>query len=87
MELQSRCGTRIGEILKLRVKDIEERKIIVRDPKSGKDVEVIFMPEQVANRLKAYIQNERLGQEDRVFKLCYGTATKLIIRLEARLGI
>jgi len=87
LELQSRCGARIGEILKLRVKDIEERKIIVRDPKSGKDVEVIFMPEQVANRLKAYIQNERLGQEDRLFKLCYGTARKIINRLNARLGI
>lgn len=55
LELQSRCGARIGEVLAICVKDIEGRKIIVHNPKSGKESEVIFMPEQVANRLKAYI--------------------------------
>jgi integrase/recombinase XerD len=59
LELQSRCGARIGEVLTVRVKDIEGRKITVCNPKSGKEAEDIFMPEPVANRLKAYIQ-ERL---------------------------
>ncbi len=53
LELQSRCGIRIGEVLNIRVKDIDGRKIIVNNPKSGKEKEAIFMPEQVADRLRA----------------------------------
>ncbi len=86
-ELQSRCGARIGEVLKIRVKDIDGRKIIVQDPKSGREAEVIFMPEQVANRLKAYIQKEGLEEDDRVFNLCYSSARKIINRLGQRVGI
>jgi len=67
MELQPRCGARIGEALNIRVKDIEGRKIIVHNPKSGKESEVIFMPEQLANRLKTYIQKKGLREHDRVF--------------------
>ncbi|KPK46328.1 MAG: hypothetical protein AMK74_00395 [Nitrospira bacterium SM23_35] len=67
MELQPRCGARIGEVLNIRVRDIEGRKIIVRNPKSGKESEVIFMSEQVANRLKTYIQKKGLREHDRVF--------------------
>jgi len=52
LELQSRCGARIGEVLNIRVKDIDGRKVIVQDPKSGKETEAIFMPEQVADRIR-----------------------------------
>jgi integrase/recombinase XerD len=36
LELQARCGLRIGESLKIRVSDICERRILLREPKSGK---------------------------------------------------
>ena len=87
LELQSRCGARIGEVLNIRVKDIEGRKITVRNPKSGKDSEVIFMPEQVASRLKTYIQRRDLGEQDRVFNLCYSTARTMVNRLGKKVGI
>ena len=87
LELQSRCGARIGEVLNIRVRDIDERKITVHNPKSGKETEVIFMPEQVANRLKTYIQDEGLREEDRVFNFCYGTARTLINGLGEKVGI
>ena len=87
LELQSRCGARIGEVLNIRVKDIEGRKIIIRNPKSGKESEVIFMPEQVANRLKNYIQKEGLKEQDRVFNLCYTTVRTMINRLGKKVGI
>ena len=87
LELQSRCGARIGEVLNIRVRDIEGRKIIVSNPKSGKEDELIFMPEQVANRLRAYIQRRGLREEDRVFDLCYGTARTMINRLGRKVGI
>jgi integrase/recombinase XerD len=87
VELQSRCGARIGEVLAIRVKDIEGRKIVIHNPKSGKEAEVIFMPEPVANRLKTYIQEKGLQEHDRVFNLCYTTARSMINRLGRRLGI
>ena len=87
LELQSRCGARIGEVLKIRVKDIDGRKIIVHDPKSGKETEIIFMPEQVANRLKTYIQKEGMREHDRVFNLCYTNARTMINKLGEKVGI
>jgi integrase/recombinase XerD len=87
LELQSRCGARIGEVLTIRVKDIEGRKITVRNPKSRKEAEVIFMPEPVANRLKTYIQMEGLSEHDRVFNLYYSTARTMINGLGEKVGI
>lgn len=87
LELQSRCGARIGEVLHIRVKDVDGRKITIINPKSGKDMELIFMPEQVANRLNAYIQKKGLKEHDRVFKLCYTSARTMINRLGEKLGI
>jgi len=87
LELQSRCGARIGEALNIRVKDIDGRKITVRSPKSGKEAEVIFMPEQVANRLRTYIQMKGLREQDKVFNLCYSTARTMINKLGKKLAI
>lgn len=87
LELQSKCGARIGEVLNIRVKDINARKITITNPKSGKEYEVIFMPEQVANRLMAYIQKKGLKEHDRVFKLCYTSARAMVNRLGEKLGI
>ena len=46
-ELMARCEMRVGEVLKLKLKDIEERKLILRQPKSGKAHEIVFIPQQV----------------------------------------
>ena len=87
LELQSRCGVRIGEVLIIRVKDIDGRKVIVHNPRSGKEKEVIFMPEQVADRLRAYIQERGLREQDKVFNLSSGTARTMISRLGQKVGI
>jgi len=87
LELQARCGARIGEVLKARVKDIDGRRIIVRDPKSGKDQEIIFMPEQIANRLRSYIQERGLKEDDRVFNLSYTSARSMIKEMGKRVGV
>jgi integrase/recombinase XerD len=87
LELQARCGARIGEVLNIRVKDIDGRKILAHNPKSGKEAEAIFLPEPIANRLRAYIQMPDLKKEDRVFKLCYSAARTRINRLGQKVGI
>jgi integrase len=86
LELQARCGLRIGELLGLKASDIFERKIIIRAPKSGKDTEVAFMPEQIAKRLDEYIKREGLHPDDRIFPICYSTARSLIMKLGEKIN-
>ena len=44
LELMARGGMLIGEVLKLTLDDIEDRKLLLREPKSGKEHEVVFIP-------------------------------------------
>ncbi len=71
LELQARCGLRIAELLGLRVSDVSDRKIIIREPTSGEESEVAFMPEQIAIRMKEYIRNTGLQPEEKIFPICY----------------
>ena len=87
VELQARCGLRIGETLKIKASDISDRKLVLKEPKSGKESEVAFMPEQIAKRLHDYIQQESLSPEDRIFPICYSTARALIKKLGGRLKV
>jgi integrase len=45
------------------------------------------MPEQLADRLRAYIQQKSLREQDRVFELSYATARKIINKLGQEVGI
>jgi integrase/recombinase XerD len=87
VELQARCGLRIGESLKVKVSDVSDRKLILRSPKSGKESEVAFMPEQIAKRVHDYIQQEGLSLEDRLFPICYSTARTVIKKIGDRLKV
>ncbi len=78
---------RIGESLKITVKDISDRKLILQEPKSGKESEVAFMPEQIAKRLHDYIKQEDLSPEDRLFPIYYSTARAAIRRIGRRLNV
>ena len=87
LELQARCGLRIGEVLKLKVSDVSDRKLSLKEPKSGKDEEVAFMPEQIAKRLYDYIINKKLSPCDRIFHVCYSTARSLVRKLGERVNV
>ncbi|HEX9262581.1 MAG TPA: site-specific integrase [Candidatus Bathyarchaeia archaeon] len=78
LELLARCGLRIGEVLKLRAADVSDRKLMIHEPKSGKESEIAFMPEQIAKRLAEYIVAEHIGPEKRIFPVCYTTVRALI---------
>jgi integrase len=85
--LQARCGLRIGEVLNLRVSDISGRKLMIQEPKSGKDIEVAFMPEHIATRLTEYIQNSQMSTDDRVFPLSYTTVRNLVVGLGKKMNV
>jgi integrase len=73
--------------LKIRVSDICERRILLREPKSGKEAEVAYMPEAVAKRISDYIRDANLSAEDRLFPICYSTARSMIRNHGTRLKV
>jgi integrase len=87
LELQARCGLRVGEVLNLKVSDLSGRKLLIQEPKSGKDVEVAFMPEHIAIRLTEYITTNNLAPDDRIFPVCYTTIRNLVRKLALGLNI
>ena len=78
LELMARGGIRIGEVLKLRVKDVDDRKLLVTSPKSGRQSEIVIIPQKVADRLKDYIRAKDLTFEQRVFPLSYTGAREIV---------
>jgi len=46
---------RIGEVLKLKTKNVHGRKLILLDPKSGNQAEIVYIPKKIADRLRDYI--------------------------------
>lgn len=46
LELMARGGMRIGEVLKLRAMDVDDCKLFLINPKSGRQNEVVFIPKR-----------------------------------------
>ena len=42
LELQARRGLRVGELLKITASDVSEGKLLLREPKSGKDRVLVY---------------------------------------------
>jgi integrase len=87
LELMARSCMRIGEVLKLKPRDIEDRKIIIRDPKSGKEAEVAFLPQKVADRLKKYIRDNGIESGYRIFSITYAAARIVVKKAGELVGI
>ena len=67
LELMARGGMRIGEVLELRPIDCEGCKLILSNTKSGREKEVAFIPQKVADRLKKYIQQHEISNSNEVY--------------------
>ena len=80
LELMARSGMRIGEVLKLTPADIEDRKAIIRDPKSGKEAEIVFLPQKVVDRLNKYIRDNGIKPEKRIFPITYAAARIVVLK-------
>jgi len=83
----ARGGMRVGEVLKLRVEDIEDRKVTLSDPKSKREGEVVFIPQKVAERLKEYIRNMGINPGQRVFPISYTAARVAVSKAGSMVGI
>jgi len=65
----ARGGMGIGEVLKLTLNDIEDRKLLLREPKSGKERGVVFIPQKCCNRLHSFAIGARSSPDDRIFPI------------------
>ena len=87
LELMARGGMRVGEVLKIRPIDVHDRKITLPDPKSGKQSEVVFIPQKVADRLKEYIKEKGIEPEQRIFPITYNAARVMVKKAGKAVGI
>ena len=87
LELMARGGMRIGEVLKIRPLDVQDRKITLPEPKSGKESEVVFIPQKVADRLKDYVRDNKIELEQRIFPITYNAARIMVQKAGKTVGI
>lgn len=87
LELMARGAMRIGEVLKLTPNDVSERRLILREPKSGQEYETIFIPQKVAERLKEYIRSQEIRRNDRIFPICYEAARNVVRKAGNIVGV
>ncbi len=83
----ARGGMRIGEVLKLRFCHIQDRKLILQDPKSGKKREVVFIPQKVVERLQEYARQICENPQDRIFPISYEGAWIMVLKAGNMVGI
>jgi integrase/recombinase XerD len=87
LELMARGGMRIGEVLNLTPKDIDEQKLTIRDPKSGKEEEVVFIPRRLATRLKDYIGMKGIKPSEKIFPITYSAARVMSKKAGLLIGV
>lgn len=87
LELMARGGMRVGEVLKLKARDVHDQKLILWNPKSGREHESIFVPKKTAERLHEYLRVEGIKQHERVFPISYETARMIVRRSGELVGV
>ena len=80
LKLTARGGMRIGEVLKLTASDLRDRKLTLREPKSGREREVVFILQKVADRLREYADKRCKTSEDCIFPIPYETARMMVAK-------
>lgn len=87
LELMARGGLRIGEVLKLTPSCINGNKIILLSPKSGKEKEYAYITTKISNRLKQYIDENKILYNERLFPISYEAARLMVIKTGKELNI
>ena len=87
LELMARGGMRIGEVLKLTPDDITGQKLLLRDPKSGREQEFIFITQKIADRLKEYVRLNNIESNKRIFPISYEAARFMVKKAGEMVGV
>lgn len=78
---------RIGEVLNLRVRDVDDRKLYISRPKSGREYEIVYIPKKVSERLREYIRTMNLETDQHVFPIGYSGARATVKKAGLIVGI
>lgn len=78
LELMARGGMRIGEVLNLVSADIQERCLAIRNPKSGRTGEIVYVPRKIMVRLTDYVKAQDIDNHDRIFPISYVAAWSMV---------
>jgi integrase/recombinase XerD len=78
---------RVGEVLKLNAADVDNQKLTIRNPKSGKTSESVFIPKKLADRLKDYIRVRGIEGDKRIFPISYTAARVMVRKAGALVGV
>ncbi len=49
----------MSEVLNLKPADIDDQKLFLHDTKSGRELEVVFIPKKISRRLQDYVREKR----------------------------
>jgi len=78
LELMARGGMRVGEVLNLTPRDIQERTLAIQNPKSGRTGEAVYVPRKILVRLTGYVRSQNIDKKDRIFPISYVAAWSMV---------
>jgi integrase/recombinase XerD len=87
LELMARGGMRVGEVIKLKTCDIQDRKLVIQNPKSGKPGEVVYIPRKILERLNHFVKQRDISLNDRIFPISYVAAWSMVKKAGKIVGI
>jgi len=76
---------RVGQLLKLAPEDVNDQKLHLQAPKSGKEAEIVFIPRRVADRLQKYIRDKGIKAGNRIFPIT-SAAARLVVKKAGKLA-
>lgn len=87
LELMARGGMRISEVLGLKPTDIDGQKLLLHTPKSGREQEIVFIPNKLSGRLLNYVRDTPISIDQRIFPITYAGARKMVVKVGNMVGI
>jgi len=87
LELMARGGMRLSEVLGLRPIDINDGKLLLHVPKSGREQEIVFIPRKLSARLEFYVRDYGISADQRIFPISYAGARKVVVKTGNMLGV
>jgi hypothetical protein len=71
--------------VKLTPENVIDQKLILQAPKSGREAEIVFIPQRIADRLQKYIRDKSIKPGDRIFTITYAAA-RLVVKKAGKLA-
>ena len=87
LELMARGGMRVGEVIRLKPGDIQDRKLAIQNPKSGKPVETVYIPRKLLEKLNQYVKENNIRSFEPIFPVSYVSAWSMVKKAGRLIGV